>query len=116
MKTLFKIAKTELALLFYSPIAWFLLVAFLFQCGLAYTGVMENYLTTQEMGGQALSWLSSLTFKIFAPPYGIWPALVGKLYLYLPLLTMGLMSREINGGTIKLLYSSPIKVREIIFG
>ena len=29
---------------------------------------------------------------------------------------MGLMSREINGGTIKLLYSSPIKVREIIFG
>ena len=30
---------------------------------------------------------------------------------------MGLMSRtEINSGTIKLLYSSPIKVREIIFG
>ena len=116
MKTIFKIAKTELALLFYSPIAWFLLVAFLFQCGLAYTSAVENFLTTQEMGGQVLSWLAFLTSKIFAPPYGIWPGLVGKLYLYLPLLTMGLMSREINGGTIKLLYSSPIKVREIIFG
>src|SRR5258708_6392519 len=29
---------------------------------------------------------------------------------------MGLMSREISSGTIKLLYSSPIKVREIIYG
>ena len=51
MKTIVKIAKTELALLFYSPIAWFLLIAFLFQAGLFYTGVIENYLISQEMGG-----------------------------------------------------------------
>src|SRR6201999_4341060 len=58
-----------------------------------------------------------LTSKMFDPYRGFfWPSLIGKLYLYLPLLTMGLMSREINGGTIRLLYSSPIKVREIIFG
>ena len=116
MKTVFKIAKTELALLFYSPIAWFLLIAFLFQCGLAYTGTMENVLIQQEMGGRGLQYLVFLTARIFAPPYGIWPRVVSNLYLYLPLLTMGLMSREINNGTIKLLYSSPIKVREIIFG
>ena len=116
MNTIFKIAKTELALLFYSPIAWFLLVAFLFQCGLSYAGAMESYLIQQEMGGRGLQYLVFLTSKIFAPPYGIWPGLVSKLYLYLPLLTMGLMSREINSGTIKLLYSSPIKVREIVFG
>jgi ABC-2 type transport system permease protein len=116
MKTIVKIAKTELALLFYSPIAWFLLVAFLFQAGLTYTITIENYLISQEMGGRRLQYLTFLTTKIFAPPYGIWPALVRNLYLYLPLLTMGLMSREINSGTIKLLYSSPIKVREIIFG
>ena len=116
MKTIFKIAKTELSLLFYSPIAWFLLIAFLFQAGLTYTGEIENYLITQEMGGRRLQYLTFLTSKIFAPPYGIWPQLVRNLYLYLPLLTMGLMSREINGGTIKLLYSSPIKIREIILG
>jgi ABC-2 type transport system permease protein len=116
MKTIFKIAKTELALLFYSPIAWFLLIAFLFQAGLIYTGAIENYLISQEMGGRRLQSLTFLTSKVFAPPFGIWPSLVRNLYLYLPLLTMGLMSREINGGTIKLLYSSPIKVREIIFG
>jgi ABC-2 type transport system permease protein len=116
MKTIVKIAKTELALLFYSPIAWFLLIAFLFQAGLTYTGEIENYLISQEMGGRGLQYLTFLTTRIFAPSYGIWPALVRNLYLYLPLLTMGLMSREINSGTIKLLYSSPIKVREIIFG
>ncbi|HXB08227.1 MAG TPA: Gldg family protein [Puia sp.] len=116
MKTIVKIAKTELALLFYSPIAWFLLVAFLFQAGLAYTGAIENFLIAQEMGGRRLQYLTFLTSKIFAPNSGIWPGLVRNLYLYLPLLTMGLMSREINSGTIKLLYSSPIRVREIIFG
>lgn len=116
MKTVFKIARTELALLFYSPIAWFLLIAFLFQSGLAYTSQIENTLMSQDMGGRNLKYLMFLTSRTFAPPYGIWPQLVSKLYLYLPLLTMGLMSREINAGTIKLLYSSPIKVREIIFG
>ena len=116
MKTILKIARTELALLFYSPIAWFLLIAFMFQAGLAYTSEIEGILTSQDMGGRNLKYLSFLTSRTFAPPYGIWPQLVSKLYLYLPLLTMGLMSREINGGTIKLLYSSPIKVREIIFG
>ncbi|MBS1664618.1 MAG: Gldg family protein [Bacteroidetes bacterium] len=116
MKTILKIARTELALLFYSPIAWFLLIALLFQSGLAYTSMMEGILTSQDMGGRNLKYLMFLTGRSFAPPYGIWPQLVGKLYLYLPLLTMGLMSREINAGTIKLLYSSPIKVREIIFG
>jgi len=29
---------------------------------------------------------------------------------------MGLISREINGGTIKLLYSSPVKIQQIVFG
>lgn len=116
MKTILKIARTELALLFYSPIAWFLLIAFLFQAGLAYTSEIEGILTQQDMGGRGLKYLTFLTSRTFAPPFGIWPQLVSKLYLYLPLLTMGLMSREINGGTIKLLYSSPIKVREIIFG
>jgi ABC-2 type transport system permease protein len=116
MKTTFKIAKTELALLFYSPIAWFLLVAFLFQSGLAYTSSIEGYLTQQQMGGIGLRYLQFITNNLFATPYGIWPSLAGKLYLYLPLLTMGLMSREISSGTIKLLYSSPIKVREIILG
>lgn len=38
------------------------------------------------------------------------------LYLYVPLLTMGLMSREFGSGSIKLLYSSPVSNAEIILG
>ncbi|MDO6429389.1 Gldg family protein [Flavitalea sp. BT771] len=116
MKTTFKIARTELAMLFYSPIAWFLLVAFLFQAGLAYTNAIENFLTQQQMGGAYVKYIKFITANVYGPPYGIWSSLSNKLYLYLPLLTMGLMSREISSGTIKLLYSSPTKIREIIFG
>src|ERR1700744_2352159 len=68
MKTILKIARTELALLFYSPIAWFLLIAFLFQCGLAYTGEIENLLTVQGMGGENLKHLSFLTRRALSPP------------------------------------------------
>src|SRR4051812_31375732 len=39
-----------------------------------------------------------------------------NLYLFVPLLTMSLISRETSSGTIKLLYSSPISVRQIVFG
>ncbi|HEU4471358.1 MAG TPA: Gldg family protein, partial [Flavisolibacter sp.] len=39
-----------------------------------------------------------------------------NLYLYLPLLTMGLMSRETSSGSIKLLLSSPVTIKEIILG
>ena len=116
MKTIQRIARTELALLFYSPIAWFLLVVFLFQCGLAYTGNLEGFLTSQAIGGRRLRSLVFLTQKIFSPPFGVFSTVTKSLYLYLPLLTMGLMSRETSSGTIKLLYSSPIKVREIVFG
>ncbi|MFR7809255.1 MAG: ABC transporter permease [Butyricimonas faecihominis] len=38
------------------------------------------------------------------------------LYLYFPLLTMGLMSREFSSGSIKLLYSSPITSTQIVLG
>jgi len=109
-----RIAKLELSTLFYSPISWFLLIVFLFQCGLGYTSHLEDYIATQEMGlGSSLSFL---TTAIFAPRDGLFPAVIDKLYLYLPLLTMGLMSREISSGTIKLLYSSPVKMSDIIFG
>lgn len=116
MNIIFKIARTELRNLFYSPIAWFLMIAFLVQCGLAYMGLIENAVRTQETGGSQLRYLSHITANIFYSEKGVFSTVTQNLYLYIPLLTMGLISREINGGTIKLLYSSPIKVRKIVFG
>lgn len=116
MKTALRIARLELNTLFYSPIAWFLLVVFLFQCGLSYTGVLQRLLTMQYIGGNSLRWVNNATIQIFGLQGGLYGDVLRKVYLYLPLLTMGLISREVNSGTIKLLYSSPVKVWQIVGG
>src|ERR1700761_3012391 len=117
MKTTFRIAKNELSAIFYSPIAWFLTVIFLFQYGLSYTSLIAHFLETQELGGPIAKILSNnVTGRIFGSQNGLFGEGLGKIYLYLPLLTMGLMSRETSSGTIKLLYSSPIKVKQIVLG
>lgn len=117
MKLILKIARTELRNLFYSPIAWFLTIVFIVQCAVVYMGNLHSYAVTQEEGGIGLYYMTQLTYQIFNNPYiGVFTQVMKDLYLYIPLLTMGLISREINGGTISLLYSSPVKVREIVFG
>jgi len=116
MKLILKIAKAELRNLFYSPIAWFLTIAFMVECALTYTGLLNNYAITQETGGVGLTYMFYITSRLFTSSFGLFPGIMQNLYLYIPLLTMGLISREINGGTISLLYSSPVKIREIVFG
>jgi ABC-2 type transport system permease protein len=115
MKTAIKIARLELSTLFYSPIAWFLLIVFFFQCGFSYTDKIGDYVTMQGTGVPR-EFLTYLTDKIYGYPYGMFPNIIGKLFLYIPLLTMGLISRELNSGTIKLLYSSPIRISQIVIG
>jgi ABC-2 type transport system permease protein len=116
MKLTLKIAKAELRNLFYSPIAWFLTIAFIVECALSYTKLIDQYASTQEMGGMGLQYMRQLTYNVFTSQFGLFSGIMQNLYLYIPLLTMGLISREINGGTISLLYSSPVKIREIVFG
>ncbi len=115
MKTAIRIAKMELSALFYSPIAWLLLVVFVFQCGFSYTDKLGGFVAMQGTVASK-EFLAYFTNKIYGVPYGVFPEIIGKLYLYIPLLTMGLMSREVSSGTIKLLYSSPIKVSAIVLG
>src|ERR1700744_6375944 len=111
MKLIFKIAKTELLNLFYSPIAWFLTVAFFVQCAVAYTDSLHFYASRQDTGGyEALYYLNNLTYKIFSHPNeGIFAGIMKNLYLYIPLLTMGLITREVNAGTISRCYPPPLK-------
>ncbi len=115
-KLIFKIARIELYNLFYSPIAWLLLIVFLIQTGVAYTGMVETILMRQNMGGQAQRGVRFITGIVFTSDAGVFNTVVSRLYLFIPLLTMGLMSREVNSGTIKLLYSSPVTVRQIVLG
>lgn len=120
MKMIFKVAKTELRNLFYSPVAWFLTIAFLVQCAVFYTYSLYPIALWQDMAVRNnpafKDFASSLTAAVFLSPDGIFQNVLQNLYLYVPLLTMGLISREVNNGTIKLLYSSPIKVRTVVLG
>jgi ABC-2 type transport system permease protein len=116
MKTTIRLAWLEINTLFYSPIAWLLSTVFLFQCGLIYTNLIQNLLLNQGLGGIYLQYLDFSTEQTFAGRLGLFVDIQSKIYLYLPLLTMGLISREVNSGTIKLLYSSPIKVSQIVLG
>ncbi|HVU94349.1 MAG TPA: Gldg family protein [Puia sp.] len=120
MKMIFKIARTELRNLYYSPVAWFLTIAFLVQSAIYYTGILYGVANWQDIqvrnNPRFKDWGVSLTPSIFFNPDSIFTNALNNLFLYIPLLTMGLISREINNGTIKLLYSSPVKVREIVWG
>lgn len=47
---IYKIAKTELQMLFYSPVAWLVLIIFTFQSGLIFTNAIEMVEREQAMG------------------------------------------------------------------
>ena len=110
MKKIIQIARLELSLLFYSPVAWLLTIALFVQLSLMFMGVIP-FLT----GSQGLSFLTS---SVFTNPeqLGILSRMLEHLYLYIPLITMGIISRELSSGSIKLLYSSPVKLSQVIYG
>jgi ABC-type transport system involved in multi-copper enzyme maturation, permease component len=116
MKVIIKVARTELNTLFFSPIAWFLLIVFWIQCGTTFFSLME-YVTRQiEMSGDKKEFYSSVADSVFLGTQGLFRKVMDNLYLYIPLLTMSLISREISSGTMKLLYSSPVSMYEIVLG
>lgn len=104
--------KTELKVLFFSPIAWLILIVFAFQVGMDYSTIFSERFLHQEIGYAA----RSATAELYGGYGGLMVKLLGYLYLYIPLLTMGLMSRELSSGSIKLLYSSPVSNFQIIMG
>lgn len=112
MKTIYRIAKTELSTMFYSPVAWVVLVIFSIQSSWQFFDSLERFEKAQKIG-QSLDNLSQTILSGFS---GLYTEMQNYLYLYVPLLTMGLVSREINSGSIKLLLSSPIKIKEIVLG
>lgn len=112
MKTIYKIAKTELKTLFFSPIAWLILVIFTFQAGLVFTDIFNGLVRRQIIGWQ----LWQATLGTFGGMQGTFTIVQQYLFLYIPLLTMGVMSREFSSGSIKLLYSSPLTSKQIVFG
>lgn len=113
MKKIYKIAKAELLTMFYSPVAWLILIVFTVQIGISFVASLKDVTNTQNMGYTIGSLTPTLLISAIN---GLFTMMQKYLYLYMPLLTMGLMSREYSSGTIKLLYSSPITAKDIIVG
>ena len=114
MKIILQIAKTELKTLFCSPIAWMILVVFAVQVGFSYTGVFENNLSRQLLG----YWNFGLSRSLFVStnPAGVLTQVQNYLFIYIPLITMGVMHHERQTGSLSLLYSSPVAGWQIIVG
>jgi len=117
MKIILQIARAELRNLFYSPIAWAVFVIFFLAIGIPFVmGLTAGAHWQQHIRDVVPSWASweiSLTNAMFQ---NLAEQVFKYLYLFVPLLTMGIINREVNAGTIKLLYSSPIRSREIVLG
>ena len=108
-----KIALTELRMLFFSPVAWMILIFFTFQAAMYLTSSYGSWFDFQSMNYNR----DDYTMNIFSNSFnGLFARMQQYLFLYIPLLTMGLMSRDLASGSIKLLYSSPIKNVQIILG
>lgn len=104
--------------MFYSPVAWLVIIFYFIVCGLEFTEPMVNYARVQKVFLESdPNWQgfdgNGLTLELTA---GVLFRLVTNLYLFIPLLTMGVINREVNSGTMKLLYSSPIRIRDIVLG
>ncbi len=100
------IAVNELRRLFKSPLAWVILAVIQFLIAIFFYLLLSQYL-------QPASAATGLTEVVVSGMYQI----AGVIMLLVsPLLTMRLITEERRLGTIKLLYSSPISITELVLG
>jgi ABC-2 type transport system permease protein len=115
-KTTFRIAIREWQALFYSPVGWLVLLIFCLVHAFVFTQLFSAAAADYRAGWP----VDRLTKGVFTSLNGNSPGVLGalqtNLYFYIPLVTMGVMSREISSGSIKLLLSSPVTIPEIVLG
>jgi ABC-2 type transport system permease protein len=96
------------------------MIVFFIQCAIFYCNALAPYAVWQDIllrnNPKFKDFGSPMTMGVFLGDEGIFANVLQNLYLFVPLLTMGLISREINNGSIKLLYSSPVKLHQIVLG
>lgn len=100
-------------MIFSTPVAWIMLMVLTVLCGLFFTDVLRLYVSSQAAGSS----LYFITEGIFcSDSLGLFPKVQSYLFLFIPLVTMGMLSRDLGSGTIKLLYSSPVSDTQIVLG
>ena len=116
MKTILEISKTQLRRFFFSPIAWLVLLTILILLGYQFTSMLELREGFWRRFGSAIYLTREIYKSSGGASGGVLPSLLNGLYLFLPLLSMGLISADLANGSIKLMYSSPIKTWHFVLG
>ncbi len=107
---LLHVAAAELRHFFVSPIAWVMFAVFFALTSNALLEAMETVINAEMRGAPQA--VTPLLFQ----QIGVFGSIYSGLLLYIPLLTMGIMSRDRHLGTIHLLMSSPVKASDLVVG
>ncbi len=113
MKIIFDIAKAELKQMFYSPVAWFVLIFYTLKVGIGYVDITDGIVSHYSFGKWMNPGITDYIYSSFLSVFGIAQE---SLFILIPLLTMGLMSKEYSSGTIKLLYCAPVRNSQVVIG
>lgn len=105
--------------MFFSPLAWASILVLMVMFCFEYIGVLTAHVNREALGGSRLFDVKDLTFAMtVSGPKG---GLVSRLLeihckFILPFLFIGIISRDYASGTIRLIQSSPILIRDFVWG
>jgi len=112
LKTL-RIARREVFSIFVSPVAWVLVALYVAYASYIYIAAL-NVATRWQITGSMEPYITSLLFTHISE--GVLTHLEPALIVFVPLLTMGVISKERQNGSLKLLMSAPISTLQIVLG
>ena len=116
MRLIINIAKHEIRRLFYSPIIWLVLMAFVLQVLYGFFDRLEFLSISAAKGNSPFEDYAGDVIFGSGVPTTIGYILVHNIYIYIPLITMGLFSKEYSTGSFRLLISSPAYFWQLVMG
>jgi gliding motility-associated transport system permease protein len=114
MKAIFTILKRELKSYFASPTAYIILVVFLVLSGIFFFFYLETFIKSQfDPRYQMFREKLNLNEFVIRPYFG---TISVVLLFMIPLITMRLIAEERKNFTTELLFTSPVRVSQIVLG
>jgi len=111
MSAVLVIMRREIQTYFVSPIAYTVIVGFLFISGYGFLDAVDSYARTHPM---RFALETASIQKDLVPQLNMWANLATLLCL--PALSMRMFSEERKGGTIELLLTSPLTTAQLVLG
>ena len=105
------IFSNEIRQLVLSPISWVAIAFFVAYLGYNYIAAFESAIRMDFADSGA-----SRAHVVLTGSQGLHARVLDIIFLLIPLITMGVLSREYSSGSVKLLLSSPVNIHSIIIG